>query len=292
MAEVPAGANPGIGRLIVNKPFEPPSRYWRAVDRNRFELVEGRRPAGYYITDTRANTNRFVPLPEVEKIRTRLEEWRAADYAGVTTVTRRLLEHWHDRAQRQLPFHFCQLEAIETLIWPVEAPESYRQGIRIEGDGGAWARLCNKMATGSGKTLVMGMIIAWQALNSLVYPHRREFSKAVLVMTPGLTVKERLQVLRPEHGQNIYDAFEMIPPAYRERLDAANLGLVIENWHTLMPRKPPERSVKKLGPESDEGCTRRVLGGLAHLKDWIVINAEAHHAYRIPAELKEKRPTG
>ncbi len=285
-------AGAGIDRLIVNQPYDVPQCHWQEVDRNRFELVEGRRPAGYYITDTRANTNRFVPLPEVEKIRTRLGEWRASDYAGVTTVTRRLLEHWHDRSQRQFPFYFCQLEAIETLIWWVEAPGTYRQGIRIEGDGGAWERLCNKMATGSGKTMVMGMIIAWQALNALIYPHRREFSKAVLVMTPGLTVKERLQVLHPGHPQNVYDAFEIVPMAYRERLNAPNTVIVIENWHTLMPRKPPERSVKKLGPESDEAYTRRVLSGYTYLKDWIVINDEAHHAYRIPAELKDKRPTG
>jgi type III restriction enzyme len=288
-----AQASAHIDRLIVNTPFDPPLRHWQEVEKGRFELAEGRRPAGYTITDTRANTNRFVPLPEVEKIRARLEAWRAADYAGVTTVTRRLLEHWHDRTGRQFPFYFCQLEAIETLIWWVEAQETFKQGIHIQGDGGTWERLCNKMATGSGKTLVMGMIIAWQALNALIYPHRREFSRSVLVMTPGLTVKERLQVLRPEDPQNVYDAFNIAPThSYRERLNAPNTAIVIENWHTLMPRKPPERSVKKLGPESDEAYTQRVLQGQAHLKDWVVINDEAHHAYRIPPELKSKRPTG
>jgi type III restriction enzyme len=283
----------GIGRLIVNRPFERPQRYWKE-DQGRFALVEGRRPAGYFITDTRSNTNRLVPLPEVEKIRGRVDAWRAAGWPGVTTVTRRLLEHWHDQGERQFAFYFCQLEAIETLIWWVEGPASDRQGIDIRGDGGPWERLCNKMATGAGKTAVMGMIIAWQALNASLYPQRREFAKSVLVMTPGLTVKERLQVLHPEHPENVYDAFEIVPAnaSYRERLNAPNTIIVIENWHTLMPRKPPERSVKKLGRESDEAYTRRVLQGAAHLKDWIVINDEAHHAYRIPAELKQKRPAG
>mgnify|MGYP000226915948 CR=1 FL=1 len=69
----------------------------------------------------------------------------------VTIVTRKLLEHWHDETARQHPFYFCQLEAIETLIWWVEGAEAYKQGIHVPGDGGAWERLCNKMATGAGK---------------------------------------------------------------------------------------------------------------------------------------------
>ena len=81
-----------------------------------------------------------------------MEQWRAAVYPGVTTVTRRLLEHWHDQSARTFPFYFCQLEAIETLIWCVEGAAEYRQGIAVPGDGGAWQRLCNKMATGTGKT--------------------------------------------------------------------------------------------------------------------------------------------
>ena len=63
---------------------------------------------------------------------------------------------------------------------------------------GPWERLCNKMATGSGKTTVMGMIITWQVLNALTYPKRnKDFSRAIFIVAPGLTVKERLQVLLP-----------------------------------------------------------------------------------------------
>ncbi len=188
--------------LIINSPYQEPQRHWQQSPQNVLEIVEGRRPAGYDIFDTRNNTRRTVPLALVNQIRERVAAWRDAGFPGVTSVTMSLLDHWHDQAARQLPFYFCQLEAIETLIWKVEAPADYQQGIAVPGDGGAWERLCNKMATGSGKTTLMGMIITWQVLNALTYPRRdKDFSRAVFVVAPGLTVKGRLQVLMPGNPQ-------------------------------------------------------------------------------------------
>jgi type III restriction enzyme len=273
--------------LIINSPFERPTHHWRRVSDQRLELVEGRRPAGYEIFDTRNNTVRSVELELVSRIRERVDEWRDAGYPGVTAVTRALLEHWRDpEANRPYPFYFCQLEAIETLIWHVEAPAEFRQGIFVPGDGGPFERLCNKMATGSGKTTVMAMIITWQVLNALTYPKRtKDFSRAIFIVAPGLTVKERLQVLQPGHPENYYDAFLLCPnEAMRQKLNQAEL--LIENWHSLMPLKDQDRSVVKKGQESDEAYVRRVLGKLAGYKDIVVINDEAHHAYRKPAELK------
>jgi type III restriction enzyme len=274
--------------LIINTPFEAPRWHW-TKDRNdpkKLSLREDRRPAGYEIFDTRHNTLRTEELALVNTIRKRVGQWRGAEYPGVTTVTRRLLEHWHDQSARQFPFYFCQLEAIETLIWCVEGAAEYRQGIAIPGDGGAWQRLCNKMATGTGKTTVMAMIIAWQALNALTYPKRtKDFSRAVFIVAPGLTVKERLQVLLPGNPDNFYDQFNVCPSnADRQKLNQAEL--LIENWHSLMPLKAQDRSVVKKGIESDEAYVRRVLGKLAGFKDIAVINDEAHHAYRVRAEMK------
>lgn len=271
--------------LIINSPYIVPERHWAKGKAGALSLAEGRRAAGYEIFDTRSNTLRVEPLDLVNKIRERVDAWRAAAYPGVTTVTRSLLEHWYNRDARQHAFYFCQLEAIETLIWWVEAPAEYKQGIYIHGDGGEWERLCNKMATGSGKTTVMSMIITWQVLNTLTYPKRREFSKAIFVVAPGITVKERLQVLYPGHEQNVYDEFCLCPnDAMRSRINQAEI--LVENWHQLMPLKQPDRSVVKKGAESDEAFTRRVLGKLASAKDILVINDEAHHAYRIPADIK------
>lgn len=282
--------------LIINSPYDMPTAYWERDDK-KLNLAQGRRPAAYEIFDTRNNTQRTEPLELVNRIRQRVDEWRVDGYPGVTTVTRQLLEHWHERGDwdaegcrweggpRQYPFYFCQLEAIETLIWWLEAQEPYRQGIYLQGDGGPWERICNKMATGSGKTSVMSLIITWQTLNAIQYPKDRRYSKAVLIVTPGLTVKSRLQVLKPSHPQNVYDEFNLCPnEAMRQQLN--QVRLVIENWHTLMPLKEQDRSVVRKGKESDEAFARRVLGKLANERDLIVINDEAHHAYRQRAEMK------
>ena len=276
--------------LIINIPFAKPAQHWVQKPDGTLTINPVRRPAGYEIFDIRNNTRRSEELPLVNTIRARVDQWREAGYPGVTeAVTRRLLEHWHDQSARQHPFYFCQLEAIETLIWWIEGAAEYRQGIAIPGDGGAWERLCNKMATGSGKTTVMAMIITWQVLNALTYPKRKQdFSRAVLIIAPGLTVKDRLRVLYPGEPDNYYDAFRLCPSdALRQKLNQAEV--LIENWHSLMPAKQPERSVVRKGAESDEAFTIRVLGKLAAFKDIIVINDEAHHAYRQPSEVKISR---
>lgn len=276
-----------MNSLIINSPFEAPTHHWLRRGESKLELTAGRRSAGYEIFDTRNNTVRSIELEQVNRIRERVDAWRAADYPGITAITRQLLEHWRDStAKRSYAFYFCQLEAIETLIWYVEAAAAFKQGIAIPGDGGAWERLCSKMATGSGKTTVMAMIITWQVLNAQTYPKRqRDFSKAIFVVAPGLTVKERLQVLQPGHPENYYDQFALCPnEALRQRLN--QVELLIDNWHSLIPLKEQERSVVKKGMESDEAYVRRILGPLAGHKNWAIINDEAHHAYRKPAEAK------
>lgn len=284
--------------LIINSPYLKPDRYWDQDDNGKMLSIQtGRRPAAYELYDTRTNTRRVEKLERVNAIRERLDSWRDAGWPGVTGVTRQLLEHWHARGEwdsdekrwsggpRQYPLYFCQLEAIEALIWWLEAPQDFKQGIFLPGDGGPWERICSKMATGSGKTSLMALIITWQSLNAIHYPKDARYSKAVLIVTPGLTVKSRLQVLYPGNDKNVYDEFRLCPnEALRQQLNQAEL--LIENWHTLMPLKEQDRSVVKKGRESDEAFTRRVLGGLAARKDLIVINDEAHHAYRKPAEIK------
>ena len=271
--------------LIINRPWERPAQHWVEGKGGKLEIKPERRPASYEVFDARNNTKRTEVLAMVNTIRDRVDQWREDGYPGVTIVTRKLLEHWHDQDARQHPFYFCQLEAIETLIWWVEGAEAYKQGIYVPGDGGAWERLCNKMATGAGKTTVMAMIITWQVLNALTYPKRnKDFSRAVFIVAPGLTVKGRLQVLMPSEG-SYYDEFNLCPSeSMRQKLNQAEV--LIENWHTLMPLKEQDRSVVKKGKESDEAFTRRVLGKLATHKDIIVINDEAHHAYRKPPEVK------
>ena len=283
-----------IDRLIVNSPYEEPARHWRYERETRtFHLEEGRRPAGYVVAsgDSKAfdDPGIFVEIPLVNQIRPRVKAWCEAGYPGVTSITKRLLEHWRD-PERDERFFFCQLEAVETLIWLTEAPAAERVGIEIPGDGGDFARQCCKMATGTGKTIVMAMVIAWHILNKVTNPQDARFSKNVLVVAPGLTVKERLQVLLPAHPQNYYEAFDIVPSALLDKLRQGKV--LVRNWHALAWESEEQikkrKSVDKRGAKSDEAYTREVLGEMANARNILVINDEAHHAWRVNWEAEGK----
>jgi type III restriction enzyme len=179
-----------IDHLIINSPYEEPKHYWSYDRESRtFDQKAGRRPAGYIIASQSSKAfddpGIFVEIPLVNKIRPRVKAWREAGYAGVTGITKRLLEHWNKPDEREHQFFFCQLEAMETLIWLAEAPASEKVGIGIPSDGGKFTRLCSKMATGSGKTIVMAMLITWQIVNKVTYPQDARYSKHVFVVAPG-----------------------------------------------------------------------------------------------------------
>ena len=168
-------------------------------------------------------------------------------------------------------------------MWLTEAPPAERQGIEIPGDGGPFVRWCTKLATGGGKTNVMAMLIAWQVLNKVVYPLDKRYSKNVLVVAPGLTVRSRLEVLQPDGPGNFYDEFKLIPTSLREPFRQGKVKIV--NWHKLNWETDEQiakrQSVVKLGAKSDEAYVRDVLGEMAAARNLIVINDEAHHAWRL-----------
>ena len=89
-------------------------------------------------------------------------------------------------------------------------------------------RYCSKMATGTGKTAVMGMLVAWQALNATRTARRRNLihSQRFLVLAPGHTVRERLEVLKPSHPDNVYDEMGLVPADKRDRLNRATVAVV------------------------------------------------------------------
>jgi type III restriction enzyme len=283
----------GIDHLIINSPYEEPKQCWE-YNHNRmaFELAEGRRPSGYTVASTTKklinDPGVFVQIPLVNQIRGRVKEWREKGYAGVSGITKQLLEHWHDAEARTNRFFFCQLEAIETLIWLAEAPDADKVGIDIPSDGGDLKRICSKMATGTGKTIVMAMLIAWQSLNKINYPTKKGFSKDFLIVAPNLTVRSRLSVLVPAGDENYYDVFNIVPLSWREQLRQAKV--VIRNWHALAwdteEKLKKKRSVDKRGAKSDEAYAREVLGELVNSKNFVVINDEAHHAWRLPSDTK------
>ena len=283
-----------IDRLIINSPYEEPKLHWRYDREMRtFDLAEGHGPAGYVVATPGSQAfddpGIFVEIPLVNQIRPRVKAWREAGYPGVTSITKRLLEHWRD-PERDQRFFFCQLEAVETLIWLAEAPAAERVGIEIPGDGGPFVRQCCKMATGSGKTIVMAMVIAWHILNKVAAPQDARFSKNVLVVAPGLTVKSRLAVLEPASVGNDYEAFNIVPSALLDKLRQGKV--LVRNWHALAwdseEQIKKRRSVDKRGAKSDEAYTREVLGEMANARNILVINDEAHHAWRVNWEAEGK----
>ncbi|MCS7252068.1 MAG: DEAD/DEAH box helicase family protein [Thermoflexus sp.] len=282
-----------VDNPIINSPFEEPARYW-AYEQGQPVLKEGRRPAGYYLKPRTRGPQmalleeEFVPLELVNTIRERVRAWRERGYPGVTPITRQLLNYWN-RPERERRLFFCQREAAETLIWLVEAPPAEKQGLTIPKDNGLTRYAC-KMATGAGKTVVMGMVIAWQVLNKRASPQDRRFSDAVLMVCPNLTIRERLQVLLPWKPGNYYEKFDLVPREMLERLQQGRFQ--ITNWHLFQPKDDSRsRSVVQRGIESDRAFCRRVLRELGPKQNILVINDEAHHAYRpapLPEEVRER----
>jgi len=289
-----------VDNPIINTPFEEPSRYWEYKEGQPF-LIPGRRPAGYYL---KARTRgpqlsmfeeEFVPLELVNSIREKVRNWRERNYPGITPITRQLLNHWN-YPERERKLFFCQREAAETLIWLLEASPVEKQSIIIPKDEfnnsvkGALTRYACKMATGSGKTVVMGMVIAWQVLNKIANPQDRRYSDAVLLVCPNLTIRERLQVLLPWNKRNYYDQFGLVPRPLMERLHQGKY--FITNWHLFQPEDDSKRkTVVQRGPESDRAFCNRVLKDLGNKQNILIINDEAHHAYRpapLADEIKEK----
>ncbi len=179
-----------------------------------------------------------------------------------------------------------------------EAPASEKVGIDIKGDGGQFERWCSKMATGTGKTIIMAMIIAWNFLNKVTNSTDSRFSKYALVVAPGLTVKSRLQVLQPTHPENYYEEFNIVPHGLMDKLRQGKV--IIHNWHALAwdtqdkidakVKKGQIRSIdkRKQIEISGEAYIKQTLEEMASARNIIVINDEAHHAWRLNPEAEGK----
>ena len=207
-----------IENPVLNSPFEEPKRHFRFTeDGITDEILEERRISQYFVPIPRAKkkspkqlsfetewtSDRVEENKDINRIRERVEIWRKGGYVGITKTTSRLLEYWK-REDRERKLFFCQIEAMETAIWITEVAPKY---------GEAWVenlirqknlqsnpllyRIAFKMATGSGKTVVMAMLIAWQALNKIANSQDARFSDTFLIVTPGITIKDRLRVLLP-----------------------------------------------------------------------------------------------
>lgn len=276
----------GIDQLIITNPYNEPEKHW-LYDREsqQFTLKDGRRKSGYWKqSEQKLDENdpgEFVQIDLVNKIRPRVKKWRESGYPNVSPTTKRLLNFWknsNEREQNQTPF-FCQFEAVETAIWLVESLESERQGINIPADG-EWTRECLKLATGTGKTVVMSMLIAWNVLNKVANPRDARFSKNILIVAPGITVKDRLSVLFPSQEDNFFKEFRIVDDEMWKQLLQAKI--LVTNWHNLAEKSDPKKNtVLKRGEESNEAFCKRILKEFGDAKNILVINDEAHHCWRV-----------
>jgi type III restriction enzyme len=245
----------------------------------------------------------------INSVREQVEKWRQLPNSNdwrVSPETARLLQHWrHHQFSGIRPF-FCQIEAVETVIWLTEvAPQLGKVGEQfIEYLANAnndanpeLMRLALKLATGAGKTAVMAMIIAWQTVNAVRHPQSRRFTRGFLVVAPGLTIKERLRVLQPNDPDSYYASRELVPGDMLE--DVARAKIVITNFHAFKLRERIELSAggrallegrggDELNTQETEGqMLQRVMPDLMGMKNILVLNDEAHHCYREKPESDE-----
>jgi type III restriction enzyme len=310
-----------IENPVINSPYVEPAQHY-AFDKRGItaEKVPGRRISEFFIPVAQPKTKNEKEQLQFEQmelkrqrnqlinsIRIEVGAWRHGGYDGVSFTTKRLLEYWQreDRERHQKLF-FCQIEAMETAIYLTEvASASLRRRDRRTVDLSLAEQLHNanaeyndgiprvalKIATGGGKTIVMAMLIAWQALNRAARPGDDRFCTNFLLVTPGITVRDRLQVLRPEHEDNYYRVMDLVPPEFRRDLLLANIEIV--NYYQFKPgsrmgaSKLTRQILQTEDRESDEEVVRRICKGFGpalakggRRGGLIVINDEAHHCYR------------
>ena len=309
---------------ILNSPYKYPSQHW--------ELDEHGQPTNLSIPERRSVAF-ITPIPQLKKhrqtqreivfdqasreietesqqynlahivndLRRRVDSWRQLPNPNqwrVTPETARLLQHWrHHHFSNIKPF-FCQVEAIETVIWLIEvAPKLGREGRRFldhldaanEQANPGLNRLALKLATGAGKTTVMAMLIAWQTINAVRSQGSQKFTRGFLIVTPGLTIRDRLRVLKPNDPDSYYASRELVPGDMLGDLDCAKI--IITNYHAFMRRETLDISkggrslLQGRGPEiqtveSEGQMLQRVMPELMGMKNVMALNDEAHHCYR------------
>ena len=311
---------------VLNSPYECPSRYWELDETGQptQQIIESRRQAEFITPIPKPKKRKGASVEQaalvfdegeglsteeqqyehtaiINGVRREVDRWRNIPdpiHWQVTPETARLLQHWrHHRFNDIKPF-FCQVEAIETAIWLAEvAPRAGREGKRFldhlaNANNEAnpdLSRLALKLATGAGKTTVMAMLIAWQTINAVRRPQSHKFTRGFLVVTPGITIKDRLRVLQPNDPDSYYKSRELVPNDMLPDLEKAKI--IITNFHAFKLRERLELS--KVGRsflqgrgqaqatlETEGQMLQRVMPELMGVKNVLVLNDEAHHCYR------------
>src|SRR5437016_923307 len=317
---------------ILYSPYEYPTCHWELEDGQPTQKIIERRRRAEFITPIPKPKKRrgspaqqqivfdegkglstkqrqYDPTSIINELRQQVDQWRQlpGNLWQVTPETARLLEHWrHHTFSGFRPF-FCQVEAVETAIWLTEvAPHAGATGKRVldhitnanKEANPELLRVALKLATGAGKTTVMAMLIAWQTINAVRRPQSNRFSRGFLVVTPGLTIKDRLRVLQPNDPDSYYASRELVPLDFLEEIPKAKI--VITNYHAFKLRERVELSKggrsllqgrgEELQTLETEGqMLQRVMPELMGMKNILVLNDEAHQCYREKVGAGEER---
>ena len=314
-----------LSNPVINSPYDEPSRHF-VIGPNgpTGDLADGRRRSEFFIPVPKSKKGRgaaqealFDQLEvtgeritrndAIDQLRQEVAIWRQRDYERVSPISKKLLRHWADPA-RENRILFAQREAAETAIFLAEVVG--RRDYTPSLSGVDWRvilqdanadhnaglpRIALKMATGTGKTVVMAMLIAWQTLNKIANPNDARFAKRFLVITPGITIRDRLKVLQPEDHDNYYDLRGLVPAELRQQLGQAQIEIV--NYHQFLPKLSKEvkgvsANTRKLllggkaipddpFTETPKAIVSRVLRNLGGAKgEIVVLNDEAHHCYQ------------
>jgi type III restriction enzyme len=326
-----------VEKPILCSPYKEPDQHWLYDVRTGIPKKQiGRRDARYWFKTERTGSAQMSldgvatqedtdDLPLVNALRDDVRRWRESGWENAAETTKKLLRHW-TRPDRARALFFCQIEAVETIIYlreilaaarktrwnpkltvadyaelaagrnprPAEWIAKVAQHPKLI-DSPAdlalqpFSRYAAKMATGSGKTVVMAMLISWAFCNRGTKPGDSRYPRRALVICPNLTIFERLQVLRPSNPNNYYDSFDLVPSSLRSEL--AKGKVLVTNWHIFNGSNETENvgglPIVQLGPESDDAFAKNRLKDLVGDDEpLMVLNDEGHHAYR-PAPVSE-----
>lgn len=316
---------------ILNSPYdEPYSHYGQTADNslNYEDVRKGRRVfdpnADRQPTPAKKGRQKKLAFPiepetNAEKhviniLRKEISVWRANGYGGTTRVTSELLKFWFQNPERESVFRlfFAQQEAVEAAVWLNEVAERSNAGqniLRILRDAqrsvgdspdDQLPRIAFKMATGTGKTVVMACLILYHFANRQEYKSDVRFADYFLVVAPGVTIRDRLGVLfvdtrelQEDQGSDYYRMRRLIPKSLKDSIKNINARLIITNYHSFLPKtlqgnkkSPFDGKVdvhgNKLKGENKEDfglVVKRIMDKFKVGSRLLILNDEAHHCY-------------
>ena len=328
---------------ILNSPYEEPELHYHTNEKGELDyegIQEGRRifVPDINVIPTRQGAQKSVfevnDFAEeygqhlVNLIRKEIKNWRNSAYPNTTRVSKELLNFWFNNPDRHAikKLFFAQRESIESAIWLNEVADRSNAGQNVLNKLNTaqkavspelhqqLPRIAFKMATGTGKTVVMGALILYHFFNRQEYRQDTRFADYFLIVAPGITIKDRLGVLfvdkksNNKHERTDYYAIrDLVPQNLEHNLANLNAKLIITNYHSFEPRtlqgnkKSPfdgkiighdeaGKPIKQVAKEDFNQVVKRVFGKFKPGSRLLVMNDEAHHCY-LPRSKKRTKDT-